>query len=161
MAAWAISRARILIAAATPVSGSDAITSGGEAGTSSGIKLSCAGCTLVLLARWGPRSLSRTCIRPNAETGNQLVGVQQLRRRGEDRRCLPRGMGIVRHRGVAVGPGRRHQGLAPIREHDQQLVAAESAHRPDHLQPLALHGMPRPGHHDLIHRAVPTPSVRT
>jgi hypothetical protein len=81
------------------------------------------------------------------------LGAEQLRRRGEDRRCLILGMARVRRRGVAVGPRRRHQGLASIRQHDQQLVAAEPPHRPDHLQPLTLQRMPRPGHHHLIHRA--------
>jgi hypothetical protein len=68
-----------------------------------------------------------------AETGHQLAGVEQVRRRGEDRCCLTWGLVIVGRRGVAVGPRRRHQGFASIRQHHQQLVAAEFAHRPDHL----------------------------
>jgi hypothetical protein len=119
VAAWAISRARIRIAAATPVSGSDKITSGGDPGICSGIKLSCADCTLVLLARWFPRSLSATGIDAGADAGNQLVGVKQLRRRGEDRWCPVQGLALVRRRGVAVGPRRRHQGLASVGQHDQ------------------------------------------
>ena len=71
------------------------------------------------------------------------------------------GLALVRRRGVTVGPRHRHQGLASVGQHDQQLVAAESAHRPDHLQPPALQGMPRPGHRHLGHRTVPPPSVRT
>jgi len=119
VAAWAISRARIRIAAATPVSGSDKITSGGDPGICSGIKLSCADCTLVLLARWFPRSLSATGIDAGADAGNQLMGVKQLRRRGEDRCCPVQGLALARRRGVAVGPRRRHQGLASIGQHDQ------------------------------------------
>jgi hypothetical protein len=123
VAAWAISRARIRIAAATPVSGNDKITSAGDPGICSGIKLSCAGCTLVLLARWFPRSLSATGIDAGADAGanagNQLMGVKQLRRRGEDRWCPVQGSALVRRRGVAVGPRRRHQGLASVGQHDQ------------------------------------------
>jgi hypothetical protein len=76
-------------------------------------------------------------IGPGAQTGNQLAGSKQLRRPGEDRCSLIQGLILVPCRDVAVSPRRRDQGLASIRQHDQQFVAPESAHRPNHLQPPA------------------------
>jgi hypothetical protein len=64
------------------------------------------------------------------------VGVKQLSRRGEDRCWLIQDL-AVRRCGVAVGPRRRDQGLAAIRQDDQQLVATEFAHRPDHPERAA------------------------
>src|ERR1019366_16562 len=83
-AAWMIRRARIVPAASATGEGSWLASCDGGAGTWSGSRLSCAGCTVVLLARRLPCSLLRPVRGGAGNTRNHLQQAQQITGRRDD-----------------------------------------------------------------------------
>ncbi len=106
---------------------------------------------MVLLARRLPCSLLPPLGGPCQQRANHRARVQQLRQRAQ-RRCVGRRPDI---RAVQVGPRRRDQRLAAIRQHHQQLQLPLPASLPQHRQLLAPHGMTRPGDPHRAHRVAP------
>lgn len=79
--AWAISWARTSTAADLNGAGSWLARSIGGAGTWSGSRLSCVGCTVVLLGRWLPCSLLRDLNHAGDKLRNHLPDVQEVTHR--------------------------------------------------------------------------------
>src|SRR5215472_13343293 len=123
IAARPISPASSVTAAATCVPGSWAISITGGAGTWSGSRLSCTGCTGVLLGRWLACSLLPAVAVPGGKSRNQRAGSQQILQPAHGRRGRRlAGLSIsAAALGCRVGPCRRNQRLAAIGQHQQQL----------------------------------------
>jgi hypothetical protein len=154
VAALAISRASSAIAATRSSSGSWAITIGSGAGTWSGIKLNCAGCTVILLAGWVPCSL-HLAARPDGPTATRPASTSRCRSATRP----PSPARPARGR-LEVGPLGRDQRLAAVGQHQQQLQTAMPAHLAQLLQPLALERMADTSDHHRAHRPTPSPARR-